>query len=358
MKMRSLLALACLVAVGCRANALAAPPPRLVIVDNDFGVPTSALQAFPLIASPAVKVLGLTTVIGDSYVPDDVMHTLRFLEIARRADIPVYAGANTPLIRTKAELNGWERLYGSLPWKGAWNPPSPGAPVFGPDDISPMEAGPTHLTAAPGSAVTFLVDQVRAHRGEVSILAAGPLTNLALAVRLDPSFAANVKELVIMGGLVDANQKQITEDANFNTDFNFMFDPEAADIVLTAGFPKIRIVGSVGNKVALTPELLQRIAAVKTPLTDYYQRFALKGLPLWDELASAVLLDPAIVTKSTKAYMRVNLDHGMTYGYAHVWPEQTRPHQGEQLVEIVDDVDADRFRDLMVTSLQRKPPGD
>jgi purine nucleosidase len=337
--------------------AMAQPARRLVIVDNDFGVPTSALQAIPLIASRDVQVLGLTTVIGDSYVPDDVMHTLGFLDMIGRGDIPVYAGANTPLLRTKAELDGWSRLYGTFPWKGAWNDPQPGHPATGPDDIQPMPAGPPRLKPAPGHAVTFLLDQVRAHPGAISIMAAGPLTNLALAVRLDPSFASHVKELVIMGGLVDANLKQVTDDANFNNDFNFKFDPEAADIVLTASFPRIRIVSGVANKVRLTPALLARVMAVKTPLTEYYDHFALKGLPLWDELTAAILLDPSLVTRSTKAYMRVDLDHGMNYGAAHVWPEEMRPHQGERQVEIVEDIDAERFQDLMVASLQTGATG-
>lgn len=355
MKMVSLIAAMCLaVAV---APVAAQTSRRLVIIDNDFGVPTSAIQAIPLISSDQVKVLGLTAVIGDSAVPDDVMHTLRFLEIIGRGDIPVHAGANTPLVRTKEELDGWSRLYGSFPWKGAWNDPAPGQAALGPDDVGPMQAGPTTLKAAPGHAVTFLIDQVRAHPGEISIEAAGPLTNLALAVRLDPGFAAHVKELIIMGGLVDANLKQVTDDANFNNDFNFKFDPEAADIVLTAPFPKVRIVSGVANKVRLTPDLLARVMTVKTPLTAYYERFALKGLPLWDELTAAVLLDPTLVTKSTKAYMRVDLDHGMNYGSAHVWPEEMRPHLGERQVEIVEDIDADRFRDLMVASLQTRTPG-
>ena len=203
----------------------------------------------------------------------------------------------------------------------------------------------------------FLVEQVNAHPGAVSIVAAGPLTNLALAVRLDPGFAAKVKELVIMGGFVDGNMQQAIEDANLFNDFNFKFDPEAADIVLTAGFPKIRIVARVANQVRLTPDFLARIVAVKTPLTDYYARFSLKGLPLWDELTSAILLDPTLVTKSTMVFMRVDIDHGVNYGNAHVWSAATRPHFGEREVEIVDDIDAKRFEDLMVSSLQMKNPG-
>ena len=357
MKLAVLLAMASLCAALPSVALHAEAPPRLVIVDNDFGVPVSAIQAVPLITSPAVKVLGITTVVGDSYVTDDVMHTLRFLEIIGRGDIPVYAGASTPLLRTKSELAAWERSFGPWAWKGAWNDPRPGQDALGPDDVQPMQSGATRRTAAPGPAAMFLVEQVRAHPGAVSIVAAGPLTNLALAVRLDPGFAAQVKELVIMGGLVDGNMQHATEDANLFNDFNFKFDPEAADIVLTAGFPKIRVVSSVANKVRLTPDFLQRIVAIKTPLTNYYARFSLKGLPLWDELTCAILLDPTLVTKSTRVFMRVDTDHGVNYGSAHVWSEATRPHLDEKEVEIVNDIDAERFRDLMVSSLQTKTPG-
>jgi inosine-uridine nucleoside N-ribohydrolase len=310
----------------------------------------------PLVADPDIKVLGLTAVIGDSYVPDSIAHTLRFLEIIHRGDLPMIAGANTPLIRTKPEFDAWQRQYGSLPYAGAWADPRPGEAAPGPDDLSPMKEGPTRLKAAPGVAAEYLIAQTKAHPGEIEILAAGPLTNLALAVRLDPGFAARVKTLVVMGGLVDSNQRQITENANFNTDFNFMIDPEAADIVLGAGFPKLLIVGVVSNSAKLTKAMVDRVGAVKTPLTDYYVRNAWVGLPLWDELAAAILADPGLVTRSTEAYMRVNLDHGVDYGRAHVWPESTRPKLGEQKVTIVDAVDLDRFYRNFFAALQAPLP--
>ena len=111
MKLLIAMGLAYLATVSPLTPAQADASRPLVIVDNDFGVPVSGIQAVPLITSPAVKVLGITTVVGDSYVTDDVAHLLRFLEIIGRGDIPVYAGANTPLLRTKAELDLWERHY-------------------------------------------------------------------------------------------------------------------------------------------------------------------------------------------------------------------------------------------------------
>lgn len=301
------------------------------------------MAVMPLIADRGVQVLGLTGVIGDSYVPDSTAHTLRFLEVIRRPEIPLIEGANTPLVRTKAELNGWERLYGALPYKGAWNEPGPGETALGPDDVSPMKEGPTRLKAAPGVAAEWLVEQAKRHPGTLEILAAGPLTNLALAVRLDPGFAARVKTLVIMGGMIDNQGAQVARDANFFSDFNFLFDPEAADIVMTAGFPNVVVAGSVTNETMLTRAMVDRIAAKRTPLTAYYARNAWVGLPLWDELAAAILADPTLVTKSTMAWMRVDTSHGPFYGNARIWGDAGRPHQGEGRVTIVEAVDLPRF---------------
>jgi len=352
--MRRILSL--LLALACPTQPVSAAPQRLAIIDNDWSVAGGAMAVMPLIANPDIKVLGLTAVIGDSYVPDSIAHTLRFLEIIHRGDMPVIAGANTPLIRTKTEFDAWQRQYGSLPYTGAWTDPKPGEPAIGPDDLSPMKEGPTLLKAAPGIAAEYLIEQTKAHPGEIEILAAGPLTNVALAVRLDAGFAARVKTLVIMGGLVDTNQQQITDNANFNTDFNFMIDPEAADIVLSAGFRKILIVGAVSNSAKLTQPMVDTVSQVKTPLTDYYARNAWVGLPLWDELAAAIMADPTLITRSTEAYMRVNLDHGVDYGRAHVWPESTRPRTGERKVTIVDAVNLDRFYRNFFGALQAPLP--
>ena len=335
--MRRLVALAALLAT----PALAAPRP--VVIDNDWSIAGGAMAVMPLIADREVTILGLTGVIGDAYVPDSTAHTLRFLEIIHRPDIPMVEGANTPLVRTKPELDRWETLYGKLPYKGAWNDSKPGEPVIGPTDVSPMKEGPTRLHAAPGTAADYLVAQAKAHPGALEILAAGPLTNLALAVRLDPGFAGRVRRLVVMGGLVNAALPRVTIDADNYTDFNFLFDPEAADIVMTAGFPDVTIVGNASNAAILTRRTVDEIAATPTPLTTYYKRNAWVGLPLWDELAAAILADPTLVTKSTTAWMRVDTGRGMFYGTAQVWPDSTRPHQGEGRVRIVEAIDLKRF---------------
>ncbi|GGF05977.1 nucleoside hydrolase [Aliidongia dinghuensis] len=332
-----------------------ADQPMLVIHDNDFVGPggPDIQPAVMLLGNPAVRVLGFTVVSGDGWEPEETAHLLRFLEIAKRTDIPVVQGAVFPLVNSVERMRAWEQAYGKIPWKGAWNDPKPGE-NFHPDDpylVPDNPSGNPTTKPAPGTAAEFLIQQVREHPHQVTILESGPLTNLALAIRLDPEFASLAKELVFMGGLVGNNPLQVTGDADFYSDFNILFDPEAAHIVLTAPWAKIVSVGNVTNQTMMTPELTQRMAAVKTPVTEFLAKYAQK-LPMWDELTAAVTVDPSLVTKTVDAYMDIDLEHGMHYGQAHVWPEATRPHQGERKVTIVESVDFDRFYDAFVKAAQ------
>jgi inosine-uridine nucleoside N-ribohydrolase len=332
-----------------------AAEPLLVVEDNDWLGPVAS-DTIPLLAAPNVKLLGFTTVTGDGWSAEGAADLLRFLEIARRTEVPVVPGAVYPLVNSYARVHAWEQAYGKLIWKGAWNEAAPGND-FHPTDpykIPHNPAGEPTTKPAAGTAVQFLIDQVHRYPHRVTILAAGPLTNLALAIRLDPDFAGLAKELIFMGGFVDTNLQQVTSDANFATDFNIWFDPEAADIVLTAPWTKITSVGAISNDTMMTPTLKARIAAKKTAITDLIQKYSLP-LPLWDELAAAITVDTAIVTRETLAYMDVDTDHGMYYGTTHVWPEATRPHMGERPVYIVDAIDTDRFVNEFVAWAQSLP---
>ncbi len=325
------------------ATLAPAAEPKLIVYDNDFFGP-ACTDVLPLIGDPGVKVLGFTVVTGDGWRDEEANYLLRFLEIAGRTDIPVVKGALWPLINTPAMTRAWEQAHGRIPWKGAWNDATPGQ-SFHPDDpflIPPNPAGSPTLQAAPGAAADFLIEQVHRHPHQVTILAAGPMTNIALAIRLDPDFSRLAKELVFMGALIDVNLPQVTGSTNFNTDFNFDFDPEAAHIVLTAPWARITAVGNVSNGLMMTPALAARIDARRTPVTDLAARFA-DPLPLWDQLAAAIAADPSLVTRKVQAYMDVEIDHGADYGATRIWPAATAPAQGEQRVDIVLAIDEDRF---------------
>jgi inosine-uridine nucleoside N-ribohydrolase len=332
-----------------------AAEPMLVVHDNDFIGPggPDIQPVLMLIGNPAVKVLGFTVVSGDGWRDEEAAHLLRFLEIAHRTDIPVVNGAVFPLINSAGRMRAWEQAYGKLPWKGAWNDPKPGE-NFHPDEpykVLDNPSGNPTTKPALGNAADFMIQQVHRYPHQVTILATGPLTNLALAIRLDPEFAGLAKELVFMGGFLGANILQVSGDADINSDFNILFDPEAAHIVLTAPWAKVTVLGDVTNQTMMTPALIARMASVKTPVTEFLAKYAV-NLPLWDEMTAAVAVDRSLITRQIEANMDVDLEHGLHYGQVHVWPDAITPHQGERKVTIVQAVDLDRFYDQFIKAAQ------
>ena len=333
-------------------HAHATSAPNYVIIDNDFAGPggTNIQSVIPLLGQPdKVTLLGFTVVVGDGWENEAVAHLSRFLEVAPApAELPVVPGATQPLVNSRPRLLAWEKSNGKMPWKGAWRGDAP--------DLQPpvkvlKEGQPTRAVSRETAAL-FLIEQVHEHPHEVTVLAAGPMTNIALAIKLDPEFASLCRRLVFMGAIVDGNLSQVTESADYYTDFNFMFDPEAASIALEAPFPEVISVGSVANPIRMTPEIRDRATQRPGPLSDYLKHY-FHPQPMWDELAAAIAVDPALITQSVTAYMTVDLTHGPNYGYAHVWPDSTRPHIGERPVKIVTAVDTPRFIQTFVDAANR-----
>ncbi len=225
---------------------VAAPARRKVIIDQDaFGPGGPNLQPILLVLqSPDVEVLGITVESGDGWLLENVAHTLRMLEIVGRTDIPVVAGSTYPLVNSAEATKRWEARYGKLFYKGAWTEewskevqvrrPLP----HGPEIVPLSPAGAPTTKAAAETAANFLVSKVREFPGEVTILAMGPMTNLALAVRLDDTFAAQAKELVFMGGSFSPHPANNAFALEYmftpRLEFNFRWDPEAAKAVLHA----------------------------------------------------------------------------------------------------------------------------
>ncbi|MFT4047776.1 MAG: nucleoside hydrolase, partial [Solimonas sp.] len=206
--------LAALLAISLPA---AADGPRLVILDDDLdGFHPAQLMA---LQTPDVTVLGITVVSGNAWRDEEVAHALRMLEIVGRTDIPVVLGATYPLLNSEQATERWEALYGKLVWKGAWTKQwnedtQQSSPRYhAPDVVPKLPEGDPSTRPADEIAANFLIRKVHEFPGQVSIVATGPLTNLALAQRLDPAFASLARELVIMGGGLNPQQKLDTVSA-------------------------------------------------------------------------------------------------------------------------------------------------
>jgi purine nucleosidase len=356
--MKSLLIRCLVVAFSLTSCLASAEQKRKIVIDQDAAGPagTDQQSMMLLIQSPQTEVLGITVVTGDQWLHEEVAHTLRMLELIGRTDIPVVAGAEYPLVRRQQDTERWEEQFGSVPWLGAWTPK-----YYHPhDQLGEMPEEKPSTRPADEDAAHFLLRIVHKFPHEVTIYEGGPMTNLALAISLDPEFAELAKELVFMGGSFNPR----TDNPEFtNTptrEFNLWFDAEAAHIVLTAPWKKIICTPvDISVKTRMTTDLIDRIKASDSASAQYIGKFArLHGNYnyLWDELAAAAWIDPAIITKKETLFLDVNLDRGAGYGNTLSWTERDKPKITTQPVEVQDDVNLDKFYQMFVDLLSAKTP--
>jgi purine nucleosidase len=359
------------------AASVMAQGQRLVLIDQDGSGPggSNQMAMLALLQAPHVQVLGITMVTGNAWRDEETLHTLRMLELTGHGDVPVAKGAVFPLVRTEVETRLGVPLNGQVAWLGAWgegqtslketetqaNGSVAVTPVVegtfhehGAYEIGPMPEGMPKLKAIDEDAVHFLIRQVRAHPHEVTIYAAGPMTNIALAIRIDPEFAALTKGIVMMGGSLNPE----TDDPEFATsprhEFNSWFDPEAARIVLRADWPRVDVTTvDVSIKAPFTEKMLAAIERAQTPAAKYIAAWSEDRYYLWDELAACAWLEPALITKEKLVYMDVDVNHGPEYGDTLTWTEAFKPATEVRVVHAQTDVDLKRFQEMFVGLMTR-----
>ena len=333
-------------------------PKRKIIINEDCSGPGgSNIQTLALlIQSPQVEVLGITVVSGDQWRDEEVAHTLRLLEVMGRTDIPVIPGATFPLVRTRDEALQWQERYGKVSYGGAWDARWWHEPFV----VPKMPEGPPSIHAADEDAAHFLVRMVRQYPQEVTIYEGGPMTNLALAISLDPEFAALAQELVFMGGSLNPQTSDPEFANNPRHEFNFWFDPEAASVVLRAPWKKITgTTVDISITTRFSPQMVKRIEATGTPLARYIARFYQPGDGndyMWDELAAAAWMDPALITKQQTRYLSVDIDHGAGYGNTVSWDERDKPKIVGPRVTIQVDLDREKFYEMFVRLMSAPTP--
>jgi inosine-uridine nucleoside N-ribohydrolase len=335
----------------------------LVLIDQDGSGPggSNQMAMIALLQSPKANVLGITMVSGNAWEPEEVQHTLRMLELIHRTDVPVVPGAVFPLVRTETEAKAERQLYGGFAWYGAWGDLAAHTsrqPYHSAFVLPEMVEGKPTTKPLAEDAAHFLVRQVRAHPHAVTIYAAGPLTNIALAISIDPEFAGLTEGIVIMGGSLAPR----TDDPEFaNTprhEFNFWFDPEAAHIVLRAAWPRIDLTTvDISVKTRFTEAMLKEIAASGSPAGKYLAAYTGEFYYLWDELAAVSWLDPAIITKETRLYIDVDANRGATYGDTLSWSEGNLPavRAGMRLAHVQTELDSVKFDREFVDLMKAAP---
>lgn len=313
-----------------------------VIADQDSAGPqgTNFLSLLMLLRAPQIDLLGITTVSGDQYVEPATVFALWATELTDRTDVPVIKGAELPLVNTKREQELREQLYGSYPgWHGCFNPDAPDSKT-----TWAPPGGYPKVKARPGRAADFIIDTIRANPGEVVLYAAGPLTNIALAVRMDPGIVPLTKAIYIMGG-----------SSSGGPELNWWWDPEAASIVLREPWKKIVVTPTeIGDQVWSSAEVMQRVARGHGKLAEYARTVYLETPPLegtsmwsmmWDELTVASIIDPSVIVKEETMYLDDDISHGPKYGHTVVWkqpknvPDFFLPYSG------LSKVDREKWKD-------------
>jgi purine nucleosidase len=308
-----------------------------LIIDTDAGVDDA--QAIMLaLTHPGVDVLAITTLTGNVHIRQVNPNVLTILEIMGR-DVPVYAGIDRPLISQ---------------WEDA-------AEFHGGDGLGNFRDRPALTRAIEDEhAVIALLRLAREHEGELTLIALGPLTNIAAAIRLDPSFPARIKQFVFMGGTIAAqgNTPIVTAE------YNIWTDPEAAAITLSAfadatmlswettlahGFPwdQFNALCAIDTINGRFFRAISRDTAKRLQTT--YRRPAYL-LP--DPLAMAITLRPDLIRRSRKFFTTVELSGQHTRGQTVI--DYTGIRGEAPNVNIIQALDTDGVYALFVDALSQQ----
>jgi|KBSSwiStaDraftv2_1062776.scaffolds.fasta_scaffold04693_9 inosine-uridine nucleoside N-ribohydrolase len=324
-----------------------------VFIDQDTSGPggTDVVSIAMLLMAPNVDVVGIGVVAGDAWLDQAVYHTLKIVELCGKPEVPVAAGSEEPLLNSQEMMRRREALWGEKAgdgWHGAWGSDVPPKNV-----IPPAPGGPPKIKVVDKHAALLLIEMARKYPGELVLYTAGPVTNIALAIRLAPDIVGKIKAVYTMGGQVEVNQR-----------FNFWWDAEAAFIHLRAPWKEKHLTPiDVCHKTQMTKELIEATLSAKTPLTEYLRESYLgpkvdQGIfsYMWDELAAAAIIDPAVITKHEDLYIDMSYLPDGHYGRMVWTSKDMKPWFADSTWKVQTDIDRPRFEKLFV-DLMRTPPG-
>jgi purine nucleosidase len=301
-----------------------------IILDCDPGIDDALAIAFAH-GHPGIDLIGLTTVAGNVSLAKTTANALAVSEYIGAAGTPVTAGCTGPLLRPAYDARD---VHGESGLGGAVLPPATGSP-------------------APGHAIEYIIDTVRAAPGQITLVATGPLTNIALAVKREPRLADWVRQFVIMGG--SAGRGNVTPAA----EFNIWADPEAAAVVFRAGWTVVQLGLDVTLQTGASPAVLQRMGELGRlgtelllPALEQYRSVREpSGPPVHDVCAVAWVAQPdvfGLVPARVQVETAGQLTAGMTV------TDFEAPGQADSSNALVAmSIDVDRFWELTLGTYQR-----
>lgn len=260
------------------------PPPYKIIFDTDPGI-DDAMALLLAFSSPEIEVIGLTTVFGNSHVESTTLNALNLLHLAGRADIPVAMGADQPLVVKRGHTG--EMVHGD----------------DGMGNIGWYQLSDPAMKAIDKHAAQFIVETIMANPGEITLVPVGPLTNIGLALQLEPRIAQAVRNVVLMGG-------NVTQIGNISplAEANIYNDPHAASLVFSAGWDLTMAGLDVTQAVRMDQSFFDALAQSQNKfgqfvarIVPFYQKFhsdryayANGSTNTHDPSAIAYLIDPTL----------------------------------------------------------------
>jgi inosine-uridine nucleoside N-ribohydrolase len=287
------------------ATAVASPPK--VIIDTDFNTIFDdgqvAIMAAQLYSQGVIDILGFTVASGNEWRDQEVAECLKAMErMGIEHRVKVHVGAQYPLLHDyQSYLLEVLKFGPAIDYVGAYSSPQPGPG----DLVAPPGGFATHTRPAKEDAVDFIIRMIHRYPHEVSILEVAPPTNLAMAIRKDPTIIPLIKQIVTMAGQISVMGNAYLDKA----EFNWWFDPEATQIVLRADIPHVVVPLDCTNTVPLTQTVYDQIAnAPQTVVTKLFaETFANAiGSTLFDTVALAVLVHPEFAIETQDLYLDMN----------------------------------------------------
>jgi purine nucleosidase len=308
-----------------------------LIIDTDAGVDDA--QALMLaLAHPAAQIEAITTVCGNADVDKVIANVFTTLDVMNSGEIPVYRGASEPLVSDWA-AEAWHCGVGL----GNYQP-----------------RPPTQRKIEAEHAALALIRLANANPGELTLVALAPMTNLALAIRLDPTFPSKIKQFIFMGGAHSA----IGNTANVTAEWNIFCDPEAAYITLKA-FPQAQMISWEATlEHSFTWAQYDELTAISTRAGAFFKATGLRTSSathrakdrflLPDPLAMAVALEPSIVRKSAPHYVTVEL--GGTHSRGQTILDHRKRLKRSPNVEVVTELDTQAVFEMFQQTFRASPP--